>query len=176
MLARLGLSTPITTTTPVDEDIITADALLEACTSHWRKMASSSPLYKIDMRDYFRRCESEISTPLHIGTKPFFCIKKWRSFSVFSRTASGSLHVCICRGFDVMVESTSRAIFTSKSFLVFVKKHRIQGKSPKSGKKRPFWPNYALVDVTAPCPLHRFLLGGMEPHQHGCPPYIVDPP
>ncbi|CAM9229407.1 unnamed protein product [Laminaria digitata] len=54
MLARLGLSTPITPTTPVDEDIITADALLEACTSHWRKMASSSPLYKIDMRDYFR--------------------------------------------------------------------------------------------------------------------------
>lgn len=69
MLARLGLSTPITATTPIDEGIITADALFEACTSHYRKMASSSPLFKIDMREYFRRFEPELSTPLPISTE-----------------------------------------------------------------------------------------------------------
>lgn len=88
MLARLGLSTPITATTPIDEEIITADALFEACTSHWRKMASSSPLFKIDMREYFRRFEPELSTPLAISTK-LACV--WCPFTAWFRMASRSL-------------------------------------------------------------------------------------
>lgn len=86
MLARLGLSTPITATTPIDERIITTDALFEACTSHWRKMASSSSLFKLEMRDYFRRFGPELSTPLGIGTELAYCV--WCSFTVSSRTSS----------------------------------------------------------------------------------------
>ncbi|CAM9152488.1 unnamed protein product, partial [Hapterophycus canaliculatus] len=54
MLKRLRVSKPITRTTPIDEGVISAEALHDACTSHYRKMVSSSPLYKIDMRDYYR--------------------------------------------------------------------------------------------------------------------------
>ncbi|CAM9323480.1 unnamed protein product [Ectocarpus fasciculatus] len=54
MLGRLGISAPITSSTPIDEEVISAEALLALCTSHFRKMASSSPLYKIDVRDYYR--------------------------------------------------------------------------------------------------------------------------
>lgn len=55
MLARLGLSTPITCNTPIDEDIIPDLDLKDLCSSHWRKFLGSSPLFKVNMRDYFRR-------------------------------------------------------------------------------------------------------------------------
>lgn len=55
MLSRLGLSTPITCDTRIDEDVISEDDLKDMCTSHWRKFLSSSSLFKIDMHDYYRR-------------------------------------------------------------------------------------------------------------------------
>ena len=54
VLARLGVSSPITSSTPIDEKVIGADALRELATSHWRKMSSSSPIFKLDQRDYYR--------------------------------------------------------------------------------------------------------------------------
>ncbi|CAM9363404.1 unnamed protein product [Pylaiella littoralis] len=54
ILDRLGMSTPITSSTPTDETVVTTQTLRDVCTSHWRKMASSSPVYKLDQRDYYR--------------------------------------------------------------------------------------------------------------------------
>eukprot|EP00752_Nemacystus_decipiens_P009587 g8565.t2 len=54
VLARLGVSSPISSSTPIDEKVIGADTLRELATSHWRKMSSSSPIFKLDQRDYYR--------------------------------------------------------------------------------------------------------------------------
>ena len=54
VLERLGVSALITSSTPIDEKVIDKEALHELATSHWRKMSSSSPIFKLDQRDYYR--------------------------------------------------------------------------------------------------------------------------
>lgn len=54
VLERLGVSALITSSTPIDEAVIGTEAFRELAVSHWRKMSSSSPIYKLDQRDYYR--------------------------------------------------------------------------------------------------------------------------
>lgn len=55
ILAKLRPSKPVTSAIQIDESIISENAVRDACVSHWRKFMSSSPLFKVDTQDYYRR-------------------------------------------------------------------------------------------------------------------------